>query len=196
MTRRELIPLFTELRGPRITVRQPQLSDAQTIFDAILESREELRPFLPFVALYEKPDGMDEMRAFIIRSQAQWILRQDFICGFWRTDDGHYLGSIGLHPRNWDVPSFEIGYWQRTGNTGQGYMTEAARLITDFAFTGLGAQRVMIRCDARNARSAAVARRLGFVQEGLFRNAEPSGAEGALRDILYFARIPTDPPMP
>ncbi|MBA3822776.1 MAG: GNAT family N-acetyltransferase [Ktedonobacterales bacterium] len=193
---RELMTMFTELRGPRIAIRPLQPDFVSAIYPAIMESREELRPWLPFVEEYERPEGMENLRAFLIRSQADWLLRDNFQLSIWRSADEHYLGAIGLHPRNWKIPAFEIGYWLRTSASGQGYMTEAVRLLSDFAFSVFGAERLIIRCDARNARSAAVARRLGFIQEGHLRNDEMPGPDGKLRDTLIFARIPTDPPMP
>jgi RimJ/RimL family protein N-acetyltransferase len=193
---RELMTMFTELHGPRITLRPLHPDFAPVMYEAIMESVTELRPWLPFVEEYDRPEGVDNLRAFIIRSQADWLLRDDFHLSLWRTEDDAYLGAIGLHPRNWNIPAFEIGYWQRTSTSGQGYMTEAVRLLTSFALSVFGAERVMIRCDARNERSAAVARRLGFIQEGLLRNEGLPGPDGQLRDILMFARIPSDPPMP
>jgi RimJ/RimL family protein N-acetyltransferase len=70
-------------------------------------------------------------------------------------------------------------------------MTEAVRLLTDFAFDHLAANRVMIRCDARNTRSAAVAQRLGFILEGRMRcdNVAP---DGQLRDTLVFSLVRDD----
>ncbi len=74
-------------------------------------------------------------------------------------------------------------------------MIEAARLVTDFLFEQLNAQRVEIRCDALNTRSAAVAQRLGFVQEARLRSARRA-ADGSIRDTLIFSLIPTDPRWP
>jgi len=51
---------------------------------------------------------------------------------------------------------------------------------------------VMIRCDAENARSAAVPRRLGFTQEGLMRR-DSAAPNGELRDTLVFSLIREDP---
>jgi RimJ/RimL family protein N-acetyltransferase len=53
----------------------------------------------------------------------------------------------------------------------------------------------MIRCDARNTRSAAVAERLGFVREAHLRN-EARSTDGELRDTLVFSLIPSDPRWP
>jgi len=86
------------------------------------------------------------------------------------------------------VPYFSIGYWLAASAEGHGYMTEAASALVEYALRELGARRLEITCDARNTRSAAVARRLGFEQEGLLRN-HMRLSDGALRDTLVFARI-------
>jgi RimJ/RimL family protein N-acetyltransferase len=70
-------------------------------------------------------------------------------------------------------------------------MTEAVRLLTDFALNELGAKRVEIQCDERNAHSANVARRLGYVQEGRLRN-DFQSPDGEVRTTLVFSRIPED----
>jgi RimJ/RimL family protein N-acetyltransferase len=53
----------------------------------------------------------------------------------------------------------------------------------------LGANRVEIRCDAKNERSAAVARRGGFPLEGTLRNEDRCPMTNELRDTLVFAKI-------
>ena len=101
------------------------------------------------------------------------------------------MGSSGLHNIDWAVPRFEIGYWIRTSLSGQGYITEAVNAITDFAFDVLGAQRLEIRCDARNERSAAVARRAGYTLEVRMR-CQARGVDGSLRDTLVFVKLRED----
>ncbi|TMD65260.1 MAG: GNAT family N-acetyltransferase, partial [Chloroflexi bacterium] len=89
---------------------------------------------------------------------------------------------------------FEIGYWLRVSAPGHGYMTEAVQLLTNYAFSSLAANRVEIRCDERNVRSAAIPRRLGFIQEARMRNHE-AAPDGTLRTTLVFALIPSDLPV-
>src|SRR5262249_47762762 len=149
-------------------------ADAELLYAAILESLSHLQPWLPG---FNEEQSIDDTRVFIRRSQAQWLLGEAFRMAIVaRTlpaapsqtaeraeGDGLLLGGIVLHPRDWKVPSFEISYWLRRSAEGQGYMSEATRLLTSFAFEGLGAQRLMISCDARNVRSKAVPERLGYV---------------------------------
>jgi ribosomal-protein-serine acetyltransferase len=185
---RTLIPMFEELRGTRVIVRPYRESDAQSLHEAIAESRDHLRPWMPFADAHQTPE---ESRDWIIQQIASWLLRENFIVGFWDVASARYLGGSGLHVLDWDIGHFEIGYWIRSSAQGHGYVSETVRLLTDYAFDSLAAKRVRIRCDERNQRSAAVARRLGFVQEALLRN-DALAPDGTLRDTLVFALIPED----
>jgi ribosomal-protein-serine acetyltransferase len=188
-----LIPLFEELRGPRVVVRPYRLEDADELFAAVEESRQHLWPWLPWVIQHQT---VEDTRDFILRTQAKWLLREDDLTvGIFEASGGRYLGGSGLHIRSWDVPAFEIGYWIRASAEGRGLVAETVKLLTDFAFTSLGAQRVMIRCDARNTRSASVAERLGFVREALLRN-DTRDANGELRSTLVYSLTPDDPRWP
>jgi ribosomal-protein-serine acetyltransferase len=106
----------------------------------------------------------------------------------WRKSDGLYVGGSGLHRMDWSVPRFEIGYWVRASLEGQGYISEAVHGITRFAFEVLGAERLEIRCDARNERSAAVARRAGYTLEGTLRR-DSRDTSGGLRNSLIFSKL-------
>jgi ribosomal-protein-serine acetyltransferase len=188
-----LIPLFEELRGTQVAVRPYRLDDADELFAAVEESRQHLWPWLPWVTQHQT---VEDTRDFILRTQAKWLLREDDLTvGIFEASSGRYLGGSGLHVRGWDVPAFEIGYWIRASAEGHGYVAETVKLLADFAFTSLGAQRVLIRCDARNTRSAAVAERLGFVREALLRN-DMRDANGELRSTLVFSLTPDDPRWP
>jgi ribosomal-protein-serine acetyltransferase len=189
---RTLVPLFEELRGERVIVRPYRVEDAEALQQAVHESRDHIRPWLPFADAHQ---SVEESRDFIIRRKADWLLREDFGLSIWQATTGAFLGGTGFHVRDWELRYFEIGYWLRASAEGHGYMTEAVRLVTDFLFEQPGAQRVEIRCDALNLRSAAVARRLGFIQEARLRNARQA-SDGSLRDTLVFSLIPTDPRWP
>lgn len=186
---RTLIPLFDELVGERIVVRHYRADDARALMEAVEESRDHIRPWLPFA---DEHRSVEESRHWIIGQNAKWLLRETMNCSIWEKVGNRFLGGIGLYPHNWDTGYFEIGYWLRKSAEGHGYVTEAVKLLTDYALTQLGANRVEIRCDERNTRSASVAKRLGFVQEALLRNHE-SAPDGSLRSTLIFARIPGDP---
>ena len=62
--------------------------------------------------------------------------------------------------------SGHIGYALAPDAVGHGYMTEALSRVITVAFSEIGLHRVEANIMPRNARSLAVAQRVGFVREG------------------------------
>ena len=175
-----------QLATERLLIRPPRPGDGPAINAAIVESLAELQPWMLWA---QPPPSVADTETLCRRKAADWVRREDLMLTLWRQSDGLFVGGSGLHRIDWSVPRMEIGYWCRTTLSGQGYITEAVRAITGFAFEHLGAQRLEIRCDAGNTRSAAVARRVGYALEARRRNIA-RGVEGTLRDMLVFVRFP------
>lgn len=177
-----------EITGERILLRPFRVEDAPAVHEAIAESVAHLQPWLPWA----KPEyDLVEAQSFVRRALAKWILREDLAIGIWKRDTGRYLGGTGLHRIHWDIPAFEIGYWLRQSEEGRGYMAEAVTLLTRCCFETLKANRLEIRCDTRNLRSANVPRRLGFIHEATLRN-DSRATTGELRDTFIFTLTPED----
>src|SRR5947209_16152393 len=160
-----LIPMFEELQGERVLLRPYCESDAQALFEAMIESRDHLRPWMPFA---DEHQTIDESRNWIIQQMAHWLLRDDLVLSIWEQSTGRYLGGTGLYPHDWEIGYFEIGYWLRATAESHGYVTESVRLLTDYAFDNLKANRLEIRCDELNTRSAAIPKRLGYLLDGRY----------------------------
>ena len=169
----------------RVLVRPYERVDAPALRAAVEESREHLRPWMPWADTHQT---IEETLDFCARNKAAWTAREQFGGGVFARADGRLLGGAGLHPRDWAARSFEIGYWLRPSATGRGYTREAAAALTRLAFGTLGAERVFIRCDAANTRSARVAEALGYTLEGRHRR-DARTPSGALRDTLVFGLI-------
>lgn len=175
-----------EFETERLTIRGPLPGDGAEMQAAIVESIDELRPWMPWATIIPTPE---ESETRLRQKQLDFLARKDLQLLLFLKGTHTLVGSSGLHRINWDVPKFEIGYWVRTPFARQGYITEAVAGISDFAFQQLGAKRVEIRCDAQNMRSAAVPRRLGFMHEGTLRFDDVDHITGELRDTMIFAKI-------
>lgn len=169
----------------RLRISAPRAGEGQAVHSAILESYKNLRPWIPWAKTMQTPEQVEEVTR---HSAAQFILREDLRLHMWRKTDGKFVGGTGLHRINWSVPRFEIGYWVRSSLEGHGYVTEAVIGLTQFAFQALQAERIEIRCDSRNERSAAVARRAGYTLEGVLRHNDWAN-DGILCDLMVFARL-------
>jgi RimJ/RimL family protein N-acetyltransferase len=84
-----------------------------------------------------------------------------------RKADGAALGQAGMLRCAIDgAPEIEIGWWLAPFAWGNGYATEAASALRDLAFGELRLDHLSIVLQPENARSVAVARRIGGVHAG------------------------------
>ena len=172
----------------RLRIRSPLPGDGPKMHAAVNESLGELTPWMPWPKEHRT---VEDSEASVRRAWANFVAREDLMLLLLLKGTETLVGSSGLHRIDWGVPKFEIGYWCRTRFAGQGYVTEAVRGISAFAFEALGARRLEIRCDSRNLPSARVAERAGFQLEGELRNNELD-TSGHLRNTLVYAMIPEE----
>jgi len=172
----------------RLLVRCPLPGDGPEVHAAVNESLDELLPWMDWPRQHGTVEDSEEK---VRRDRVRFLERTDLLLLLFLKGTNTLVGGSGLHRMDWSVPRFEIGYWCRTRFVGNGYITEAVRAITDFAFEHLGARRVEIRCDSVNERSVRVAQRAGYRLEGELRNAEV-GDDGSPSNVLVFSMIPID----
>ena len=172
----------TEILTPRLRLRPPRLADAAELNAHIVESFAELSPWLPWARELPSVANTEE---FCGKAAASFVTGESLnYLGFLR-DGGDLIGSVGIPRLDWAVPMFEIGYWCRSSFMGRGLVTEAARAVARMALSQLGAARLEIRVDAKNTRSAAVARRLGFIEEAVLHHNSRNNQD-QLSDIQLF----------
>jgi RimJ/RimL family protein N-acetyltransferase len=86
-----------------------------------------------------------------------------------RRSDGAFLGWCGLTSWNPTYRSASLGYVLGEAAWGHGYATEAAGALLRWGYDTLALNRVQAEADTRNAASARVLEKLGFVREGTLR---------------------------
>ncbi|MBW3113399.1 GNAT family N-acetyltransferase [Bacillus sp. MCCB 382] len=189
MHKPSLIEFPSRIETRRLYIRPCMPGDGSDVFRAISDSRNELKPWLPFA---RKESTLEEVEAGVRESYAEFIKKTDIRLHIYLKETNEFIGSTGLHRIDWDVPKVEIGYWLHTKHTKKGYIVEAVKALTRFALNDLSCRRVEIRCDERNSASRKVPERLGFKLEGLFRNdhLDENGIDG--RDTCVYSLVPGD----
>ncbi|MCC3376280.1 GNAT family N-acetyltransferase [Cohnella sp. REN36] len=180
-----LLSVPEQFETARLLIRAPQWEDGKLVNEAVLESLDELRPWLPWA---KQAPTIEDSEVSVRKARIQYLERSDLRLHLIQKETGRLVGGSGLHRIDWAARRFEIGYWLRTSCTGQGYMAEAVEGIERFAIHDLQANRIEIRCDSRNTRSARVAERLGYLKEGVLRR-ERLDANGELFDMFVFAKV-------
>lgn len=150
------------LVGERLYLRAPELSDADDLIRWV--TRPEVRPFL------SRRHPLNRVQ------EEEWIRslkpEKDMVLVIVLTQGDRSIGCIGLHGLGGLDPSAELGI--AIGETdcwGQRYGSEAIGLVLDHAFDELGLHRVRLKVWANNGRGIACYEKLGFIREGVEREA-------------------------
>lgn len=107
-----------------------------------------------------------------------------------RKSDGQFVGSAGLHHWSREHHYAEIGYDITSQYWGEGYATEVARTIVEFAWQALKLNRIEADVMQGNIASMRVLEKLGFQREGILRQRVNKG--GKYFDVYLFSLLRDD----
>ncbi len=153
--------------GDGIELRGQSLADVPALYATISRNRAHLRRWL---AWFHNEFNESELTEFVRAREADNAARVSLTTLI--RQNGELCGSIGLHAFNTAHRNTSIGYWVDAAYEGRGIITRACRAIVTEGFREYGMHRIEIRCAVGNTRSAAIARRLNFVEEGILQEAE------------------------
>lgn len=135
--------------------------------------------------IYQKP--------FTVQGHEEWTKTmidtgkavQFIIC---LKDTDKPVGSVYLRDINREHQKAEYGVFIGEADAlGKGYGTEAARLLTAYAFQDMGLHKVMLRVLAGNEQAKRSYEKAGFVQEAYLK--DEVILENRYRDVIYMAMI-------
>lgn len=174
-----------EFETERLLLRAPRPGDGREMHEAIVESADHLRRWVPWA----KPEiTVDEEEALQRKKRIDFLARESFYFNIFLKSSYKLAGVIALWNIDWDVPKFEIGYFIRTSLEGSGYAIEAVNGITRFAFDYFGALRIQITSPLQNEPSWRVAEGAGYTLEGIIRN-NYRDVDSNLIDSKYYSKI-------
>ncbi|MBR0231578.1 MAG: GNAT family N-acetyltransferase [Clostridia bacterium] len=161
------VPIETE----RLVLRNIAPGDVYDMYD--YASRPEVTEFL----LWESHANIDVTRGYIESIDRRYLRG---LYGDWAVElkeNGRMIGTCGYANVDSSRMHCEIGYVLSPDYRGKGYMTEAVKAILELSFLTLGFETAELRIMQGNARSAALAERVGFRLDRICRD------EITVRDI-------------
>ncbi len=164
-----------------IVLRRPSLARAEDISRLVDANRQHLRRWLPWV---------DAMRA--VKDERAWLEDELAPSNRWSQpymvlQRSKLVGMLDIRGLNSPSHAGEIGYWLAEDAQGKGIMTRSCRALLDYVFALEGLNRMQIRAATGNTKSRAIPERLGFVFEGVQRQAELVG--GQFQDLAMYSML-------
>jgi RimJ/RimL family protein N-acetyltransferase len=144
-----------------------------------------------------RPEVVGNLAAFsgapLTREQElDWIRRtlasKDRVWSVVATDDGRYLGQVGIHQIHARSRVGRLGVVIASrAEMGKGFGSAAVRAVLDRAFGELGLHKLWLMVFRSNDRGQRLYRRLGFVEEGILR--EEYFHEGGWHDMVRMSML-------
>ena len=153
-----------KMEGERVILRPLSLDDRDQIYENV--KKKEDRPFAYIIPYpYAQKDAVEFIENSIKKGEA----REEYQLAIESKETGELIGSCGLHSMDWDHRHGELGYLIRAKDRGQGYATEAAKLLLKLGFEEFKLNKISAKCFDENPASKRVMEKIGMTQEGLFR---------------------------
>jgi ribosomal-protein-serine acetyltransferase len=177
-----------ELIGERLILRRtrPTQEMAETIFNAVDECREYLRPFAPWEKNDDSPEScLNYLRSAEPKTEAGELVEY----GMFIKENDMYIGNIQVFDISLEKRSGEFGYWLAEKATGNGYMREAVRILEKECFLYLDLNRIQITCNEMNKASIKVIKACGYMYEGTLREERYEPFQNAMRNTAVFSKL-------
>lgn len=149
------------IETPRLVLRRAVLEDAPAIFERYARD-----PDVTRYLTWRPHESVERTQDFLRRCHDFWESGVAFPWAIVLKGETRPIGMIDLRPRDHRV---EIGYVLAHSVWGRGYMTEAARVLVEWALSHPEIFRVWAVCDVENASSVKLLERIGLHREGVLR---------------------------
>ena len=151
----------------RIELRLLQITDAEELFALTDANRNYLRVWLPWLDGTNSVADTKNFIEYTLETSSNNRGVAAAIC-----DERSIVGLIGYNQIDTQNRIGYIGYWLAADYQGKGIMTTSCQAISDYGFSALNLNRLVITCATQNQSSRAIPKRLGFIHEGTIRDAE------------------------
>ncbi len=145
-----------EIKTKRLTIRPVQIGDETEIHEYAGDKEITMMFWLP-------RDTFEETVDFVKRNAEQWNRPDQTNFEFVIIYDGKIIGGCGCDLGFSEDHSYaELGWVINKKYRKQGFASEAAAAVLDFAFTKTGINKVYAQCDCNNAASFGVMKKIGM----------------------------------
>ena len=175
------------LADDHVAIRPFLPEDAQSIFEAVRESRADVVPWLPDLGAAL---SISDISIYLGRQPDAWASGGAYNFAILDRHTDGFLGGIGLTQINRRHRFANMYYWVRTGHTKRGIATRAVRLLARFGCDTLALQRIEIVVPVGHAASVRVAEKAGALREGILRNRVV--LHNVVHDAVIFSLVPQD----
>lgn len=172
---------FPQLETERLVLRQMTATDTPTV--RFLRSDPEVMRYI------DRPRAktLEEAAAWMEKVEALRKNNEGIVWAISRKGSPQLIGKVLFWSFKLEYARAELGYVLHPDHHGKGYMGEAVSAVIQYGFDNLGLNSIEAQVQPGNMASEKLLEKLGFVNEGFFR--EYYYFEGEFRDLSFFSLL-------
>ncbi len=144
------------IQTKRLLLRPLDIADLETAYPYSTD------PEITRYMMFYPHGSMEETRKFLEGVTAEWKNDEPENYEFAVMLGETHIGSVSLYVLDEERKTGELAWMLVKKYQGQGYATEAARALLEYAAQKLGMTKIIAQCDARNTASRRVMEKLGM----------------------------------
>ncbi len=149
--------MYPEIKTERLLLRPLDLSDLDSMHEYASDKENTLY-------MYHLPRKIEETADFLSNITKEWEKDVPSFYEFAIEPDGKLIGQISVYLSD-NRDSGDLGWILNKKYWNNGYATEAAMALKDFALNILQVQKLIANCDYRNIASSRVMEKIGLKLE-------------------------------
>lgn len=158
--------MVPNLKTERLILRERSLKDLEDCLE--MDRDPEVVRHIPEISNLLRSGLSEAKQRSFIQERMQEVYTEGL--GYWtvekKEEPGLFLGWVMLIPLDGEGPEIEVGWRLKQKFWGNGYATEAALAIVDYAFQSLKLGQLVSDIQPHNLASIRVAEKLGFREKG------------------------------
>ena len=160
--------------------------NAQQIFDIFNSEDETFKYWLEYTRPYKNvQEVIDEYKnKYKTKGFCEYAMYGIF-------KGGEILGEIGMGCIYIRRKTAEIGFWLKKSARGQGIIDKLLPIIENLAFSEYNLHKLTIWCDDQNKSVKKIAKKHGYIYEGLLRE-EKTWLDGSLHSTVLYGKLKSE----
>lgn len=159
---------YPQLKGQRIYLSVPKIENYKDWEEVRRRNQDFLKPYEPKWA--NNPLSKEFFKQRLKRQKKAMNAGRGVFFLIHHYESRKIIGGININDIQYGAARYaSLGYWLDEPYLRQGYMSEAAHLVIDYAFDTLKFNRLNAACLSGNVASIKLLLKLGFKEEGFAR---------------------------
>ncbi|MCL2055143.1 MAG: GNAT family N-acetyltransferase [Oscillospiraceae bacterium] len=162
------------IQTPRLVLRPLEISDLVSTHEYASDTT------ITQYMVHLPNDNIQETESYLNKVATEWKAEVPRFFEFAITLNNKHIGAVSFHYKDDERHEGELGWMINKSYQGNGYATEAAKAVLNFAFNECKVRKVIATCDYRNGASVKVMKKIGLSLE---RDDEVRRYKGSNEDI-------------